>query len=108
MKEIKQRKRVMDWLLKEAKKGDFWYEYIKLYLESHMKTVKRKGQIQLSIATGMAIISFIAAPIIAYYSSMASTNVRIGEINTKEQVTESRVLELEKKIDRIELKLDQR
>lgn len=65
-----------------------------------------KGQIQISVALGMAVISFIAAPLIAYYSAQSATNSRINEVDTKTQVTQSQVINIEKKLDSIEQKLD--
>ena len=41
------------------------------------------GQIQLTFVTGMAIISFIAAPIVAYFSAQAATKTEIADVSER-------------------------
>ena len=66
----------------------------------------KKGQINLSIATGMAMVSFIVAPLIVYYSAQSATNSRIAELDKKQSVTESQVLNFDKRLDKIDTRLN--
>ena len=42
-----------------------------------------KGQIQITILGAMAAISFIAAPIIAYFSAQAATKTDIANVSER-------------------------
>ena len=42
-----------------------------------------KGQIQITILGAMAAISFIAAPIVAYFSAQAATKMDIAEVSER-------------------------
>ena len=65
-----------------------------------------KGQIQISWAIAMAAVSFIAAPLVGYYSSQIATGNRIGEVDKNLGVTINRVDTLEKQFEKIDQKLD--
>lgn len=65
-----------------------------------------RGQIQLSVATVMAGVSFVAAPLVAYYSSQMATAQAIAEVNTKTEVVETRVDHVDTQLDRLENKVD--
>ena len=47
------------------------------------KIKMNKGQIQLTFVTGMAIVSFIAAPIVAYFSAQAATKTDIANVSER-------------------------
>ena len=42
-----------------------------------------KGQIQITLLGAMAAISFIAAPIIAYFSAQAATKTEIADVSER-------------------------
>lgn len=66
----------------------------------------KTGQIQISLAMAMAAVSFIAAPLIGYFSSQMAIGNRISGVDTEIQVTKSRVDGIEKKLDKMDEKLD--
>ena len=48
-----------------------------------MKNSLQKGQIQITLLGAMAAISFIAAPIIAYFSAQAATKTEIADVSER-------------------------
>lgn len=61
---------------------------------------------QLTIPLAMAAVSFIAAPIIGYYSSQIATAASIAEVNARAAVLEQRATTEEKQLNRVENKVD--
>ena len=50
-----------------------------------------KGQIQLTFATGLAVVSFVAAPIVAFFSAQAASDAKISSLETRTAVVENSV-----------------
>ena len=72
----------------------------------YFKPFFNRGQINISVGMILAGISFIIAPLATYYSSQLATSERISTVDTKTQVVENRVKNLEEKFDKIDGKLD--
>ena len=64
------------------------------------------AQFRLSLPIAMAAISFVAAPIVAYFSSQAATAQDINTVDTRTQVQQVRIDALENRFDKFETKLD--
>ncbi len=43
----------------------------------------KKGEVQLTIATGMAFVAFVVSPVVAYYSGQASSARDIAAISER-------------------------
>ena len=63
-----------------------------------MKNFLQKGQVQLTMATGMVAISFVASPIIAYFSAQAATKEEIASISERAAKLETSVPRMEQDI----------
>lgn len=61
-----------------------------------------KGQATLSLATTLAAISFVAAPVIGFYSAQMATAADIAKLNTEVQVAKSKALDTDERLDRME------
>ena len=68
--------------------------------------MNNNGQIQLSWVLAMAAISFIAAPLIGYFSSQLATETKINGVDKEVGIVKSRVDNIERKLDSMDLKLD--
>ena len=68
--------------------------------------MNNNGQIQLSWGLTMAAISFIAAPLIGYFSSQLATETKINGVDKEVGIVKSRVDNIERKLDSMDLKLD--
>jgi hypothetical protein len=59
------------------------------------RLITKRGQLELSVATGLAAISFVAAPIIAYFTAQLSTQQKINDVS--ERVVRVEVLKTSKR-----------
>lgn len=50
-----------------------------------------RGQIQLTFATGLAGIAFVASPIVAFFSAQAASDAKIAELTERTAVLENSI-----------------
>jgi len=60
-----------------------------------------KGQIQLTLATALMGISFLVAPVVAYFSAQAATKTEIAEVSERTARLETSVQNTDKNITEI-------
>ena len=63
-----------------------------------------RGQIHLTFATGLAVVSFVAAPVVAFFSAQASTQQEIADLSSRSAVLENSVENIE--VNVVEIKDD--
>lgn len=61
-----------------------------------------RGQITLSLATTLAVVSFVAAPVVGYFSSQIATAQAIADVNTKVEVVQAKNIDTDKRLENIE------
>ena len=61
-----------------------------------------KGQIQVTIFGAMAAVSFLAAPIIAYFSAQAATKEDIAQVSERTARLETFVPTIDRRLENIE------
>ena len=66
-------------------------------------TFYQKGQIQMTIATTVALVSFIVAPIIAYFSAQAATKTDIANVSERTARLETSVPAIQQDIRDIKM-----
>lgn len=60
-----------------------------------------RGQISLGVSTAIAAVSFIAAPIVAYFSSQAAVDEKISALSERTAVLETSIPEIRDNIQDI-------
>lgn len=70
-----------------------------------IKVFMSKGQIQLGLASGMAIISFVAGPLIGYFSAQMATQKDISQLSERAAKLETSVPRIEQDISDIKMSL---
>ena len=59
----------------------------------------KNGLIQLSWGLAMAAVSFIAAPLVGYFSAQMATETRIGVIDKEVGIQKNRIDNLQEKVN---------